>query len=76
MERAWEEGVRFVKNVVRVPVRGARRGRDQLCRLPARYHPGIRHKGLNWGVPHRQEGRTIILAASLSEGLAVRSFNT
>ncbi len=39
MIKAWEEGVRFVENVVKAPVSEASgRGDNELCRLPARHH--------------------------------------
>jgi nickel-dependent lactate racemase len=75
MERAWEEGVRFVENVVRVPVSAPC---DVVVTSSAGYpldttwYQAI--KGLTGALPIVKKGGTIILAASLSEGLGSSEF--
>jgi nickel-dependent lactate racemase len=75
MERAWEEGVRFVENVVRVPV-------PQPCDvvvtscagypLDTTYYQAV--KGMTGALPIVKQGGTIVLVASLSEGLGSPEF--
>jgi nickel-dependent lactate racemase len=75
MERAWEEGVRFVEKVVRVPVSAPC---DIVVTSGAGYpldttwYQAI--KGLTGALPIVKQGGTIILAASLSEGLGSPEF--
>jgi nickel-dependent lactate racemase len=73
--RAWQEGVRFVEGVVRVPV-------PQPCDvvitsaagypLDTTWYQAI--KGLTGALPIVKQGSTIILAASLSEGVGSPEF--
>ncbi len=75
MEAAWREGVKFVENVVKVPVR-------EPCEvvvtsaaghpLDATWYQAI--KGLTGVLPIVKEGGTIVLAASLSEGVGSPEF--
>jgi len=75
MERAWEEGVRFVEHVVRVPV-------TALCDvvvtssagypLDTTWYQAI--KGLTGALPIVKQGGTIVLAASLTEGIGSPEF--
>jgi nickel-dependent lactate racemase len=75
MVKAWEEGVRFVENVVRVPV-------EQPCDvvvtscagypLDTTWYQAV--KGLTGALPIVKHGGTIVLAASLSEGLGSPEF--
>jgi nickel-dependent lactate racemase len=75
MVKAWEEGVRFVENVVRVPV-------EQPCDvvvtscagypLDTTWYQAV--KGLTGALPIVKQGGTIVLAASLSEGLGSPEF--
>ena len=75
MERAWEEGVRFVENVVRVPVPEAM---DVVVTSGAGYpldttwYQAI--KGLTGALPIVKQGGTIVLAVSLTEGLGSPEF--
>lgn len=75
MERAWREGVRFVEGVVRVPVREAV---DVVVTsgaghpLDATWYQAI--KGLTGALPIVKQGGTIVLAASISEGLGSEEF--
>ena len=58
MIEAWEEGVRFVESVVKVPVpRAGRRGGHQLRRLPARHDVVPGGQGADRGAADRQAGR-------------------
>src|SRR5262245_24276275 len=75
MIRAWEEGVRFVEGVVKVPV-------PQECDvvvtscagypLDTTWYQAV--KGLTGALPIVKRGGTIVLAASLSEGLGSPEF--
>jgi lactate racemase len=75
MEQAWREGVRFVENVVRVPVSEPL---DVVVTSSAGYpldstwYQAI--KGLTGALPVVKRGGTIILAASLTEGLGSPEF--
>jgi len=75
MEKAWLEGVRFVENVVRVSVPEAL---DIVVTSSAGYpldttwYQAI--KGLTGCLPIVKQGGTIILAASLTEGIGSREF--
>jgi nickel-dependent lactate racemase len=75
MEAAWMEGVRFVENVVKVPVAEAM---DVVVTSAAGYpldttwYQAI--KGLCGALPIVKQGGTIVLAASLSEGIGSPEF--
>jgi lactate racemase len=75
MEKAWIEGVRFVESVVRVPVPAAL---DVVVTSSAGYpldttwYQAI--KGLTGALPIVKQGGTIILAASLTEGIGSPEF--
>jgi nickel-dependent lactate racemase len=75
MVLAWEEGVRFVENVVRVPVTAPC---DVVVTSSAGYpldttfYQAI--KGLTGALPIVKDGGTIVLAASLSQGLGSPEF--
>jgi nickel-dependent lactate racemase len=75
MEKAWHEGVRFVENVVRVPVPEPM---DIVVTSSAGYpldttwYQAI--KGLTGCLPIVKQGGTIVLAASLSEGIGSPEF--
>lgn len=75
MIAAWEEGVRFVEQVVRVPVREPL---DIVVTtaagypLDATWYQAV--KGLNGALPIVKKGGTIILAVSLNEGLGSKDF--
>jgi nickel-dependent lactate racemase len=75
MVRAWEEGVRFVERVVRVPVPGPC---DVVVTTAAGYpldttwYQAI--KGLTGALPVVKQGGTIVLAASLTEGVGSAAF--
>jgi nickel-dependent lactate racemase len=75
MERAWEEGVRFVEQVVRVPVP---RPLDIVVTSSAGYpldttwYQAI--KGLTGALPIVKRGGTIVLAAGLTQGLGSPEF--
>jgi nickel-dependent lactate racemase len=75
MEEAWEEGVRFVQQVVRVPVQEPVDVVVTSCAgypLDATFYQAI--KGMTGALPIVKTGGTIILAASLSEGLGSPEF--
>jgi nickel-dependent lactate racemase len=75
MERAWEEGVRFVEQVARVPVAEAVDVVVTSCAgypLDTTWYQAV--KGLTGALPIVKRGGTIILAASLSEGLGSPEF--
>jgi nickel-dependent lactate racemase len=75
MERAWEEGVRFVEQVVRVPVAEPLDVVVTSCAgypLDTTFYQAV--KGLTGALPVVKQGGTIILAASLSEGLGSPEF--
>src|SRR5438876_10148633 len=70
MIRAWEEGVRFVEGVVKVPVTEPLDIIVTSCAgypLDTTWYQAI--KGLTGALPIVKQGGTIIKAASLSEGL-------
>lgn len=75
MELAWHEGVRFVENVVRVPVREPM---DVVVTSAAGYpldttwYQAI--KGLVGALPILKKGGTVILAASLTDGIGSPEF--
>ncbi|MBI2804641.1 MAG: nickel-dependent lactate racemase [Planctomycetes bacterium] len=75
MEKAWHEGVRFVEGVVRVPVPEPM---DIVVTssagypLDATWYQAI--KGLTGCLPIVKQGGTIVLAASLSEGIGSPEF--
>jgi nickel-dependent lactate racemase len=75
MIRAWEEGVRFMENVVKVPVPEPG---DIVVTSSAGYpldttwYQAV--KGLTGALPIVKRGGTIIMAASLSEGLGSPEF--
>src|SRR5262249_8801084 len=75
MIRAWQQGVRFVEEVVRVPVPAPC---DVVITSAAGYpldttwYQAI--KGLTGALPIVKQGGTIILAASLSEGVGSPEF--
>lgn len=75
MIRAWEEGVRFVEKVVKVPVAGPL---DVVVTTSAGYpldttwYQAV--KGLTGALPVVKQGGTIVLAASLSEGIGSHEF--
>jgi nickel-dependent lactate racemase len=75
MEEAWLEGVRFVEGVVRVPVAAPL---DVVVTSAAGYpldttwYQAI--KGLTGALPIVKEGGTIILAASLNQGIGSPEF--
>ncbi len=76
MEHAWRQGVQFVKNVVRVPV-------AEPCDIVVTSSAGYpldttwyqAVKGLTGALPIVKQGGTIILAASLSEGIGSPEFH-
>jgi nickel-dependent lactate racemase len=75
MERAWEEGVRFVEGVVKVPVPEPLDVVVTSCAgypLDITWYQAV--KGLTGALPIVKRGGTIILAASLSEGLGSPEF--
>src|SRR3954452_16785635 len=75
MIRAWEEGVRFVEQVVKVAVAEAVDVVVTSCAgypLDTTWYQAI--KGLTGALPIVKQGRTIVLAASLSEGLGSPEF--
>jgi nickel-dependent lactate racemase len=75
MEKAWLEGVRFVEGVVKVPVPEPL---DVVVTsaagypLDATWYQAI--KGLTGALPVVKQGGTIVLAASLSEGVGSPEF--
>jgi nickel-dependent lactate racemase len=75
MIRAWEEGVRFVEGVVKVPVAEPVDVVVTSCAgypLDTTWYQAV--KGLTGALPIVKQGGTIILAASLSEGLGSPEF--
>jgi nickel-dependent lactate racemase len=75
MIRAWEEGVRFVEGVVKVPVPEPLDVVVTSCAgypLDTTWYQAI--KGLTGALPIVKKGGTIILAASLTEGLGSPEF--
>jgi nickel-dependent lactate racemase len=75
MIKAWEAGVRFIEGVAKVPVVEAVDVVVTSCAgypLDATWYQAI--KGLTGALPIVKQGGTIILAASLSEGLGSPEF--
>jgi lactate racemase len=75
MIKAWEEGVRFVEQVVRVPVPEPLDVVVTSCAgypLDTTWYQAV--KGLTGALPIVKQGGTIILAASLTEGLGSPEF--
>lgn len=75
MIRAWEAGVRFVEDVVRVPVPRSMEVVVTSCAgypLDTTFYQAV--KGMTGALPIVKQGGTIILAASLSEGLGSPEF--
>jgi nickel-dependent lactate racemase len=75
MIQAWEEGVRFVENVVKVPVSEPLDVVVTSCAgfpLDTTWYQAI--KGLTGALPIVKQGGTIILAASLTEGVGSPEF--
>ena len=77
MEEAWMEGVRFMQNVVRVPVPEPV---DVVVTSSAGYpldttwYQAV--KGLTGALPIVKRGGTIVIVASLSEGIGSPEFQT
>jgi lactate racemase len=75
MIRAWEEGVRFVENVVKVPVAELL---DVVVTSSAGYPLDTTFyqavKGMTGALPIVKQGGTIVLVASLTEGLGSPEF--
>lgn len=75
MEKAWLEGVRFVENVVRVPVKEELDVVVTSCAgypLDTTWYQAI--KGLTGALPIVKRGGTIVLVASLTEGIGSPEF--
>src|SRR2546426_1815230 len=75
MIAAWEEGVRFVEGVVKVPVAEPLDIVVTSCAgypLDTTWYQAV--KGLTGALPIVKQGGTIILAASLSEGIGSPEF--
>jgi nickel-dependent lactate racemase len=75
MIKAWEEGVRFVESVVKVPVTEPLDVVVTSCAgypLDTTWYQAV--KGLTGALPIVKRGGTIILAASLTEGLGSPEF--
>jgi nickel-dependent lactate racemase len=75
MIAAWQEGVRFVEGVVKVPVPEPCDVVVTSCAgypLDTTWYQAV--KGLTGALPIAKEGGTIILAASLSDGLGSPEF--
>jgi nickel-dependent lactate racemase len=75
MEQAWQEGVRFAEQVARVSVAEPLDVVVTSCAgypLDTTYYQAV--KGLTGALPIVKQGGTIILAASLSEGLGSPEF--
>ncbi|HZU35001.1 MAG TPA: nickel-dependent lactate racemase [Gemmataceae bacterium] len=75
MIEAWQAGVRFVENVVRVPVSEPLDVVVTSCAgypLDTTWYQAV--KGLTGALPIVKRGGTIILAASLSDGLGSPEF--
>jgi nickel-dependent lactate racemase len=76
MEKAWREGVRFCEQVVRVPVSEPVDIVVTSCAgypLDTTWYQAV--KGLTGALPIVKQGGTIILAASLSEGIGSPEFH-
>ena len=75
MIEAWREGVRFVEGVVKAPVREQVDVVVTSCAgypLDTTWYQAV--KGLTGALPIVKQGGTIVLAASLSEGLGSPEF--
>jgi nickel-dependent lactate racemase len=75
MVRAWEEGVRFVEDIVKVPVPEPLDVVVTSCAgypLDTTWYQAV--KGLTGALPIVKQGGTIVMAASLSEGLGSPEF--
>src|SRR5919199_1318013 len=75
MIQAWQEGVRFVEQVVKAPVKEPVDVVVTSCAgypLDTTWYQAV--KGLTGALPIVKQGGTIILAASLSEGLGSPEF--
>src|SRR5262249_45692576 len=75
MIAAWEEGVRFVERVVKAPVVEPCEVVLTSCAgypLDTTWYQAV--KGLTGALPIVKEGGTIVLAASLTEGLGSPEF--
>jgi nickel-dependent lactate racemase len=75
MIRAWEEGVRFVEQVVKVPVPEPLDVVLTSCAgypLDTTWYQAV--KGLTGALPIVKQGGTIVLVASLTEGLGSPEF--
>lgn len=75
MERAWEEGVRFVEGIVSAPVPEPLDVVLTSCAgypLDTTWYQAI--KGLTGALPIVKKGGTIVLAASLTEGVGSPEF--
>jgi nickel-dependent lactate racemase len=75
MLKAWEEGVRFVEGVVKVPVPEPVDVVVTSCAgypLDTTWYQAV--KGLTGALPIVKQGGTIVLAASLSEGIGSPEF--
>jgi lactate racemase len=75
MIAAWEEGVRFVERVVKVPVPAPLDVVVTSCAgypLDTTWYQAI--KGLTGALPIVKQGGTIVMAASLSEGVGSPEF--
>jgi nickel-dependent lactate racemase len=75
MIRAWEQGVRFIEGIVKVPVPEPVDIVVTSCAgypLDITWYQAI--KGLTGALPIVKQGGTIIMAASLSEGLGSADF--
>jgi nickel-dependent lactate racemase len=75
MVRAWEEGVRFVEGVVRVPVPEPLDVVVTSCAgypLDTTWYQAV--KGLTGALPIVKRGGTIVLVASLTEGVGSPEF--
>jgi lactate racemase len=75
MIQAWQEGVRFVESVVKAPVKEAVDVVVTSCAgypLDTTWYQAV--KGLIGALPIVKQGGTIVLAASLSEGLGSPEF--
>ncbi|MBL8795110.1 MAG: nickel-dependent lactate racemase [Planctomycetia bacterium] len=75
MERAWEAGVKFVEQVVRVPVPEPLDVVVTSCAgypLDTTFYQAV--KGLTGALPIVKQGGTIILAAGLTEGVGSPEF--
>ncbi len=75
MIKAWEEGVRFVEKVVKAPVSAPVDVVVTSCAgypLDTTWYQAV--KGLTGAMPIVKKGGTIVLAASLSEGIGSPEF--